>query len=344
MSDTDLQSILARHEAFWRRAGERALVSMVDHVPLKDRGGIPLADGSSAREGQLITSELVDPQAFFAAVPRPDPVIRGDFIASEVPPALCWTEAAFGCPVRMVTGGAWAEPFIEEWDASSRLEPTQDWLEKLDAFMDYLNERSQGRYPLTQPLFRGPIDMMASAFGHEEACLMLKTAPAAADAALQACAELFIEMAERRLARTPLFHGGYLSSFGIWTPVPVVRTQLDNATMLSPQTYRERVLPFDRLVMARFDCALIHVHSGCLHIIDDLVEVDELACIQVSIDYPGGPLVAESMPSLQRILERKSLIVSGPVSESEVEDLQSLEPAGGLCLQLRVVRDGMAYE
>jgi hypothetical protein len=72
--------------------------------------------------------------------------------------------------------------------------------------------------------------------------------------------------------------------------------------------------------------------------------VDGLTCIQVSIDYPGGPLAAESMQTFRRILEHKPLIISGPVYESELEELQRLEPAGGLCLQLQVVRDDKAYE
>ena len=343
MSDAELQSILARHEAFWRREGEGPLISMQEHAPLEDRGGIPLADGTAAEEGQLITPDMVDPHAFYAS-PPPDTVIRGDFIAAEGPPALCWTEAAMGCPVRMVTGGAWADPFVAAWDASSTIAPNQDWLAKLDEFMDYLNERAQGGYPLTQPLMRGPVDMMAAAFGHEEACLMLMSEPDAADAALDACADLFIDVAERRLAKTPRFHGGYLSAFGIWTPGTVVRTQVDNATMLSPQTYRERVLPFDRKVIEHFERTIIHLHSGCLHIIDELLEVDALTCMQVSIDFPGGPLAAESMDALRRMLERKPLIVTGPVYESEVEALRSLEPAGGLCLQLQVVRDETAYE
>ncbi len=343
MVQTDLESLLSRHEAFWRREGPGPLVLKVDHKPLEERGGIPLADGTSAQEGHLITPELLQPRTFYADPPGPE-LIHGDFIAGEGPPGLCWTEGAMGCPVRMVTGGAWADRFIEQWDAASSIVPDEDWLRKLDEFMDYLNERSQGRYPLVQPLFRGPIDMMASAFGHEEACLMLKMDPEAADAALDACADLFIHMAERRLSRTPPFQGGYLSGFGIWTPHRVVRTQIDNVTMLSPQTYRERVLPFDRKVIERFECALIHVHSGCLHVIDELLEVDELTCVQVSIDYPGGPLAAESMDSLRRILERKALIVSGPVYASEAEQLLQLEPAGGLCLQLRVVQDEAAYE
>lgn len=115
---------------------------------------------------------------------------------------------------------------------------------------------------------------------------MLKTDQEAADAALDVCADLFIHVVERRLSHTPLFQGGYLSGFGIWSPDREVRTQIDNVTMLSPQTYRERVLPFDR----------------------------------------------------------KALIVSRAVYASEAEQLLRLEPAGGLCLQLRVVQDEAVYE
>ena len=74
-------------------------------------------------------------------------------------------------------------------------------------------------------------------------------------------------------------------------------------------------------------------------IIDDLVQEPDLDCIQVSIDYPGGPLAAEVMPRLQKILDHKPLIVTGPVYQSELDELQRLRPAGGLCLQVQVVPD-----
>ena len=169
--------------------------------------------------------------------------------------------------------------------------------------------------------------------------MAVKTAPADSDRLLAGCAELFIRMAKARLASTPRFADGYLSSFGIWAPGTVVRTQVDNASMLSPETYRERVLPFDRKVFEAFDTTLIHLHSCCLHIIDDLVQEDALDCIQVSIDYPGGPLAAEVMPRLRQILAHKPLIVTGPVYQSELDALQCLQPVGGLCLQVQVVPD-----
>ncbi|HJN30242.1 MAG TPA: hypothetical protein QF604_20245 [Candidatus Latescibacteria bacterium] len=266
-------------------------------------------------------------------------MIRGDFMAGQGPPGMCWTEAAFGCPVRIVTGGPWAEPFAEDWRDTSLPAPDQDWIDKLGAFVEYLVEGADGRYAITQPLLRGPVDMMFAGLGHEEACMAVKTAPVVSDRILEQCADLFNHMATTRLAATPRFEDGYLSSYGIWAPGSVVRTQVDNASMLSPETYRERVLPFDRKVFEAFDFALIHLHSCCLHIVEDLVQEQDLNCIQVSIDYPSGPLAADVMPNLQRILAHKPLIVTGPVYQSELDQLQDLRPAGGLCLQVQVVPD-----
>jgi hypothetical protein len=138
---------------------------------------------------------------------------------------------------------------------------------------------------------------------------------------------------------TPRFAGGYVSAYGIWAPGTVVRTQADNATMLSPTVYRERVLPHDRAVMRQFDYPLIHLHSGCLHVAEALLEVPELRAIQVSVDHPGGPLAAQVMPILERMVARKPLIVTGPVTSAELEALRGLAAVGSVCLQVQVCTD-----
>jgi hypothetical protein len=338
MVETPLSDLLDRHRSFWRHQGDVPLMSVTDHRPLGERGGIPLADGTRSEDGRLITPELLEPARFYGDGSIVD-VVQGDFMAGQAPPGMCWTEAAFGCPVRIVTGGPWAEPFVDDWRAPGSIEPDRRWIEKLAEFVDFLVVRAAGRSPVVQPLFRGPVDMMFAGLGHEEACLAVKTDPQASDRILAACAELFVRIARLRLDATPPFADGYLSSFGIWAPSTVVRTQVDNASLLSPETYRERVLPFDRIVFEAFDVSLIHLHSCCLHIIDDLIQEQALDCIQVSIDYPGGPLAADVMPQLRKILAHKPLIVTGPVYQAELDTLRQLQPAGGLCLRVNVVPD-----
>ena len=334
------ERLLERHEAFWNGEGETPLRRVTEHCPLGESGGIPLADGSRAADGKSITPESIDPRRFYGEDSGPKNAVSGDFIAAAGPPHLCWTEAIMGCPVRVEVGGPWAESVSGEWRDLERLKADERWLKKLDAFVDLLAERAGGSYPIVQPLMRGPVDMMASFVGHERMCLALMEEPETAVAFLDKCADIFIQTAARRLEHTPEFAGGYLSSYGIWAPGRVVRTQLDNATMLSPAVYRERVLEADRRVIEAFDYPLIHVHSGCLHIADVLLGVEALKVIQVSIDFPGGPLAAEVMPILQRIVRKKPLIVTGPVTEEELAALEKLEPRGRLFMQVQIVQNG----
>lgn len=339
MSTESLQHLLERHRRFWDGDGDAPFRRVSRHNPLGERGGIPLAGGGRATEGQFITPDLIDPHSFYPGETPTGPVVNGDFLAGQGPPALCWTEAIAGCQVQVVTGGPWAVPFLEDWSDLPGLKADAKWLDKLDQFVDYLARRAGGRYPIVEPLMRGPIDIMASVLGHERMCLALSESPEEADELLSFCADVFIETARRRLERTPVFAGGWVSSYGIWAPGRVVRTQVDNGTLVSPETYRERVLPHDRRVIEAFDFPLIHVHSGCLHLADELARIEALKVIQVSIDYPGGPLAAEVMPTLRRVIERKCLIVTGPVTPTELRDLEALTPPGRLCLQVSLLEE-----
>jgi len=342
MATDELEGLLPRHEAFWRREKGTLLKRVTEHSPLGANRGIPLADGTRAAEGQFITPELIDPRRFYGEDGGSRSAVSGDFIAGAGPPHLCWTEAILGCPVRVVTGGPWAEPFFADWADLGGLAPDERWLEKLDGFVDFLSARAQGRYPVVQPLMRGPVDMMASAVGHERMCVALMEEPEPVKAFLEVCAGFFIRTAERRLERTPKFAGGYLSGYGIWAPGKVVRTQVDNATMLSPAVYGERVLRHDRRIIESFDFPLIHLHSGCLHVVDNLLEVEALKAVQVSIDYPGGPLAAKVQPILERIVRKKALIVTGPMTEAELGPLEALASQGSLCVHAQLVQDGAA--
>ncbi len=340
MDDNALVALLERHRAFWQgQAG--LLLEEVGDFRFVDSSvssrGLPLADGTRSVQGQEITPELIDPQRFYDKAKVPGTPIHGDFLTGMGPPHLCWTEASIGCPVRMMTGGPWAEPFGADWRALHQLTPDERWLDKLEQFVRLLAPRCEGRCGLIQPLMRGPADMMASAIGHEAACMALVQEPEAAEAFLAWCAEVFLQLTGRQQAHTPSFAEGYLSSYGIWAPGTVVRTQIDNATMLSPGLYRERVLEYDRRIIESFDFPLIHLHSGCLHVVEPLLDMAALSAVQVSIDHPGGPLATDVMPVLERIVKRKPLIVTGPVTAAELERLRSLVDLGSLCLRVRLL-------
>ena len=88
MATGDLKRLLELHEAFWAGEGETPLRRVSEHVPLEERGGIPLADGSKAAEGQYITPDLIDPRRFYGEGGRGPSVVSGDFIRGVGPPHL----------------------------------------------------------------------------------------------------------------------------------------------------------------------------------------------------------------------------------------------------------------
>ena len=71
-----------------------------------------------------------------------------------------------------------------------------------------------------------------------------------------------------------------------------------------------------------------------------LLEVEALKAIQVSVDFPGGPLAEEIMPTLEKVAGKKSLIVTGPVTESELEGLIGLADKGSICISVALVQAG----
>ena len=336
----ELHKLLSRHAGFWRKEkAARPLMRVSDFRPLK-KGGSDWHALQSLPEGRLINPVEIPGQSLVGA--KPAVVLDGDFIGGAKVTGLCWTEAMIGCPIRMGAGGPWAQNYlVDKREIKARLaagKPGDDspWLAIFRDATRLTCRHAAGSYPIDQPLMRGPLDMMASALGHERMVTSFFDNPQEAGALLDLCADIFINLVNVHFGLVPPFESGYLS-YGIWAPGPVVRTQLDNAVLLSPRLYRQHFLPRDRRVFAAFDRVVIHVHSGALHIAESLIEQPELDAVQVSLDFPGGPRVAEVMRILKIVNERKPLILTGPVTDSELSLLlENLDP-DGLALDLQKI-------
>lgn len=337
-----IQELIERHMNFWNMENEEPLMRVGRHTPLQKGSGVALGGGAVAEEGDVVLPEKIDVAAYVERHTVPSTPINGDFLSGIGPPGFCWTEAMMGCTIRSVSGSVWSEPPPFDWDRIEEFKLAEDnpWLEKLREFTRALVARADGRCPVVQPLLRGPVDILASVLGDEEMTLAFYDHPDEMETLLDLCTDTFLRAANARLDLTPEFHGGYLSAYGIWAPGKTVRTQADNAILLSPKLYRERMLPYERRVIEAFDCSLIHLHSGVVHVVTDaLMEVEALRAIQVSVDYPGGPLLPEILPILSKILEAKPLILTGPVPQSDLDRMLDVLPSQGLCVQVTLVEE-----
>ena len=335
----DLQLLLKRHRDFWQRADvSKPLLRVRPYRPLSRGGGSSETVRGFADGARIVPDKLTDENLLGA---EPSVLVEGDLLEGANLPGICWTEAFFGCPIEMGEGGVWADSFLKrESDVTARLRegiPDDDhaWLAMFRRATELLRRRAGGRYPLLQPLMRGPVDMLAAAWGHQAMATAFYDCPKEAGELLDLCTSLFIKMADTHLALIEPFQGGYVT-YGIWASGPTIRTQLDNAVLLSPAMYREHYLPRDRCIFNRYENVVIHVHSGSLHVAPDLAAEPDLNAIQVSLDMPAGPSLAQMLPLLAEIQDARPLIVTGPATRGELDLLlERLRPAG-LCLDVRV--------
>lgn len=338
----NLTQVMARHRAFWTMAAvDRPLVSVERYQPLERRQPFLLADGSLTQDGTRLLPDLLDVQRLVEQLDVPSALVSDDLIQGIAPYDLCWNEALVGCPIYWRAGFVWSETPPAGWNdvAQFQLPIDKRWLDQLLAMTELLVAQAHGRYPICQPLLRGPIDIAAALLGDMQLCWLLADEPARAHHLLERCTDLFIMVAQAWGAATPPFQGGSCE-YKLWAPGRVVRMQADNAALLSPRWYQEFLLPCDARICAAFDYPLIHTHSGVLPImVDALLALEPLRAIQVSLDYPAGPPLAVLLPHLKQVNACKPLIITGAVTQQELAMLLQTLSSNGLCLQV-ALRDG----
>ena len=91
------------------------------------------------------------------------------------------------------------------------------------------------------------------------------------------------------------------------------------------------MLPHDRRAAAALPYTYLHVHSGQTHIVDELLRVPELRCLELTMDV-GGPSVAEMLPTIARMQAGKATIVQGWFTPADIAALVAAVPPAGLCV------------
>ncbi|NIV30391.1 MAG: hypothetical protein GWN58_13115, partial [Anaerolineae bacterium] len=86
-----------------------------------------------------------------------------------------WVEAIIGCPIHHRDGNIWAGHWLDTYERRDEIElrPGNPWLERLLEFTDWLARVSDGRFPVSVSLMRGPLDLLAAIRGSERMCLDL---------------------------------------------------------------------------------------------------------------------------------------------------------------------------
>ncbi len=292
--------------------------------------------------GQVnLTPDLLSPEKHFDDYDRivaPFREIEDDVIHSVAPiPAFPWLEAMLGIQVQVGNESIWAKEGGFDYQNIDKLDLSKDnpWRRKYLEFVAALQDRYGDRYPVGQPILRGTSDMVAALRGSQQMIFDLYDRPEEYQRLAGVCTGFFIELVRDQLAITRPLRGGYeVEQFTLWAPGGIVRMQEDASALFSPDLYVKYLRGEDQRVASSFPYNVIHLHSSSLLLLDRIVEVEALKCIQINKDQ-GGWGVPKMLPLLKMVQKKgKRLLIRGKLDREDLARLRKELSPDGLYLQI----------
>jgi len=351
-----VDDLLELHRSWWKLENERPLLNITYsrdflwswlHSDHQHGMALRLKDGSLAIDGPL-TPDLLAPAQIHSI-----PFTMGDMFRPISPfGKIPWMEAICGVPPRVSVKadsiwagfgeGVWPDDW---WAQDLEVEVHREWLDLLVELTRYCVETFSGPFVVTQTsIMRGPLDVLAALVGDKNVVVAMYRHPQAYHRVMARLTDIIILVMRAQNAVIPRFRGGMVNQWGVWAPGTITRHQEDEAAYLSPQFYRDFVMPYDRRVCQAFDYTTVHFHAAHYLHGDAVTDIPELGALQLSLEPPPyGPPLSEWIPLLQRLIQKKPLVLNGPLSRLQVNRLLKEVPSQGLYLSVNVEEAGRSY-
>jgi hypothetical protein len=339
MIDLQLQKKNIRiHQDFWMKRNSVPVVSYRRGDFFFSRHFKAAAD--LLVPGRIITPEILDVSEFLSDYERMYQesleTEQSGFWSGEPYTGIPWMEAILGCRITAGESSFTSEPLPTDksLEASFVLDQNNPWLLKYLEFTRELVTLSDGRFPVGQPIMRGPTDMTGALLGQSELIFHLFDNPLEMKELILSVTGVFIEVMRLQNQLIPTWNGG--SSIGfyhLWAPGDVIWFQDDLSSVLSPELYREFYLSAARRIASRASFNLMHLHPSSFFILEDLLQIEEIKVIEVNKDI-GGSELNEMMPELQKILRVKNLVFWGDLTLEDLKEIKRNLPSQGLHLNI----------
>jgi hypothetical protein len=251
-----------------------------------------------------------------------------------------WMEAILGCPVFAAGANCRAEACLAELTALPPVNlETNPWFQALRRFTEELVTFAAGRFPVCPPLLRGPGDCASAMLGGLPFVMGFHDDPVRTGRLLARISRTRLAVTRALQEIIPPWHdthaaGGYPSK--LWCRRPVAYAQEDSAALLSPDLFRQFLLPVHREPCRAAEVNFIHLHSSCLYPVDILLENRCYDVLEINLDHPGGssPALPELLPAFRKIqAARIPLLLWGELSPGEWHTLRNELSPVGLSLQ-----------
>jgi hypothetical protein len=339
-----LQDKLRRYRAFWANTPvERPLIgfSLGGWFPLQSYTALGRFRGKGIAAEELLPEDyLADYDRLVASWNG----VEDDIIRAVAPlPPFPWLEAMLGACVQVGDEAIWTREGGFEYADLDKLDLSSGnlWRRKYLEFVAALEDHYRDRCPVGQPILRGVSDMIAALRGASQMVYDLYDAPEAFQRLAQRCTDLLIALVEEQQKITGAFAGGYeVEQLALWAPDRIIRMQEDGSAFFSPALYVQHLQHEDARQASAFPYSVIHLHSSSLFLLNRILDVELLKCIQINKDV-GGAEVPKMLPFLRMVQDRgKRLLIRGKLDHDDLNLLRrELTPKG---LYLQIVVEGSA--
>lgn len=336
-----LQNKLQKYHAFWANTPvERPLIgfSLGGWFPLQSYTALGRFRGQQG----IAVDELLpeDCLADYDRLVASWNGVEDDTIRAVAPlPPFPWLEAILGARVQVGNEAIWAmEGGFEYADLDKQnLSSDNPWRRKYLEFTAVLKDHFQDRCPVGQPILRGISDMIAALRGASQMVFDLYDHPEQFRRLAGRCTDLLVALVAEQQRMTGPFAEGYeVEQLALWAPGRIIRMQEDGSAFLSPALYVKYLQDEDERQASSFPYSVIHLHSSSLFLLDAILDVESLKCIQINKDV-GGMDVSGMLPFFEKVQGRgKRLLIRGKLDHDDLKLLRSELSPNGLYLQIVV--------
>ena len=340
-SSSTIQDKLKRYRSFWDASPvERPLVafSVGGWFPLRHYPTM-----QKIRDRGEVTPDRLDPEEFLADYDRvvaPWERIEDDVIRAVAPiPPFPWLEAMLGQPVKIGDEAIWAEEGGFDYSKMGDLDISarNPWRRKYLDFVLALRDHFRDRYPVGQPILRGVSDMIAALRSASQMVFDLYDHPEEFRQLARLCGDLLLGLVEEQHRISGRFAGGYeLEQFALWAPDRIIRLQEDASALFSPDLFGKYLKEENRRLASAFPYNLIHLHASSLFLLNRILDIPELRCIQINKDV-GDVTIERELPYFRMTQAAgKRLLIRGKLDGDDLDVLRKNLSPRGLSLQIVV--------
>jgi len=248
----------------------------------------------------------------------------------------------YGSKVVFGKKSVWYPKAIESWDNWEwKFDPeTSEHWQEIQAIVDYLLEKCDGRYFIGTPELGNGGDLLSLLRGMDDLALDLILNPDAVKKGIDVLSDTWVELMEQVHLQTNEANddGGVLAWMGLWAPGRIDQLACDFSTVISPAMFKEFFVPEIEKMGNWCEYGTYHLDgpAAMKSTHDILLTIDQIDTIQFTPGVGSPPTYSpQYIPRYRKTLESgKNLYLL--VKPQDIEPILAELPPEGLYLRTDV--------